>query len=29
VTLTDWRMEMGILRLLEKQYKALQEAQID
>ena len=29
VPLTDWRMEMGILRLLEKQYEALQEARID
>ena len=29
VTLTDWRMEMGMLRLLEKQYEALQEARID
>jgi len=29
VALTDWRMEMGMLRLLEKQYEALQEARID
>ena len=29
VTLTDWRMEIGMLRLLEKQYEALQEARID
>ena len=29
VTLTDWRMEMGMLHLLEKQYEALQEARID
>lgn len=29
VALSDWRMEMGMLRLLEKQYEALQEAQID
>ena len=29
VTLTDWRMEMGMLRLLEKQFEALQEARID
>ena len=29
VALTDWRMEVGMLRLLEKQYEALQEARID
>ena len=29
VALTDWRMEMGMLRLLEKQYEALQEARIE
>jgi hypothetical protein len=29
VALTDWRMEMGMLRLLEQQYEALQEARID
>jgi hypothetical protein len=29
VALTDWRMEIGMLRLLEKQYEALQEARID
>jgi hypothetical protein len=28
VALTDWRMEMGTLRLLEKQYEALQQARI-
>ena len=28
VTLTDWRMEMGMLRLLEKQCEALQEARV-
>lgn len=26
---TDWRMEVGMLHLLESQYQALQEAQID
>ena len=29
IALTDWRMEVGMLRLLEKQYEALQEARID
>jgi len=29
VTLTDWRMEMGMLRHLERQYEALQQARID
>jgi hypothetical protein len=29
VAFTDWRMEIGMLRLLEKQYEALQEARID
>ena len=29
VALTDWRMEMGMLRLLKKQYAALQEARLD
>ena len=28
VALTDWRMEMGMLHLLEKQYVALQEARL-
>ena len=29
VEFTDWRMEIGMLRLLESQYQALQEAQVD
>jgi len=29
IAFTDWRMEVGILRLLEDQYETLQEAQID
>ena len=29
VELTDWRMEMGMLRLLESQYQALEEARLD
>ena len=29
VEFTDWRMEIGMLRLLERQYQALQEAQVD
>ena len=29
VEFTDWRMEIGMLRLLESQYQALQEAQLD
>jgi hypothetical protein len=29
VAFTDWRMEMGMLRLLERQYEALQEARLD
>ena len=29
VALTDWRMEVGMLRLLENQYEALQEARLD
>jgi len=29
VEFTDWRMEIGMLRLLESQYWALQEAQLD
>ncbi len=29
VELTDWRMEIGMLRLLESQYQALSEAQLD
>jgi hypothetical protein len=29
VELTDWRMEIGMLRLLEGQYQALEEARID
>lgn len=29
VEFTDWRMEIGMLRLLEAQYQALQEAQLD
>ena len=28
VAFTDWRMELGMVRLLEEQYQALQEAQI-
>jgi len=28
VAFTDWRMELGMARLLEEQYQALQEAQI-
>jgi AraC-like DNA-binding protein len=29
VEFTDWRMEIGMLRLLESQYQALHEAQLD
>jgi hypothetical protein len=29
VEITDWRMEIGMLRLLESQYRALSEAQLD
>ena len=29
VEFTDWRLEIGALRLLESQYEALQEAQVD
>jgi hypothetical protein len=29
VEFTDWRMEIGMLRLLEAQHQALQEAQLD
>jgi len=29
VEFTDWRMEIGMLRLLEGQYQALQEAEVD
>ena len=29
VEFTDWRMEIGMLRLLESQYRTLQEAQLD
>jgi hypothetical protein len=29
VEFTDWRMEIGMLRLLESQHQALQEAQVD
>jgi len=29
VEATDWRMEIGMLHLLESQYQALQEAQLD
>ena len=29
VEFTDWRMEIGMLRLLENQYQALQEVQLD
>lgn len=29
VAFTDWRMELGALRLLESQYQALQEAHVD
>lgn len=29
VEFSDWRMEMGMLRLLERQYKALQDAELD
>ncbi|MGA9348936.1 MAG: hypothetical protein WBW48_09040 [Anaerolineae bacterium] len=29
VEFTDWRMEVGMLSLLESQYRALQEAQLD
>ena len=29
VAFTDWRMEIGMLRLLESQYRTLQEAQLD
>jgi hypothetical protein len=29
VEFTDWRMEVGMLRLLESQYRALREVQLD
>lgn len=29
VEFTDWRMEIGMLRLLESQHQALREAQVD
>jgi hypothetical protein len=29
VEFTDWRMEIGMLRLLESQYRTLREAQLD
>lgn len=29
IEFTDWRMEIGMLRLLESQYLALQEARLD
>jgi hypothetical protein len=29
VAFTDWRLEIGALRLLESQYQALREAQVD
>ena len=29
VELTDWRMEIGMLRLLENQFQALEEARLD
>ncbi len=29
VEFSDWRMEIGMLRLLERQYKALQNARLD
>ena len=29
VEFTDWRMEIGMLHLLESQYQALQETQVD
>lgn len=29
VEFSDWRMEIGMLRLLERQYKALQDAKLD
>jgi restriction endonuclease S subunit len=29
IEFTDWRMEIGTLRLLESQYQALREAQVD
>lgn len=29
IALTDWRMELGVLRLLESQYEALQEVRLD
>jgi len=29
VEFTDWRMEIGMLRLLESQHQTLQEAQVD
>jgi AraC-like DNA-binding protein len=29
VEFTDWRMEIGMLRLLESQYQALREARLD
>jgi hypothetical protein len=29
VEFTDWRMEIGMLRLLENQHQALREAQVD
>ncbi len=29
VEFSDWRMEIGMLRLLERQYKALEDARLD
>ena len=29
VEFTDWRMEIGMLRLLERQYRALQDVKLD
>jgi len=29
VEFSDWRMEIGMLHLLERQYKALQDAELD
>ena len=29
VEFSDWRMELGMLRLLERQYKALEDAELD
>ena len=29
VEFSDWRMELGMYRLLERQYKALQDAELD